>query len=99
MNSEALFSIALGLQTPWQVKEVNFSVAESSHSELNLCIGFSPGTRFSDDTGQMCLVHDTVERQWQHLSFFEHVCYLHCAVPRITTGYGNVRLSLDHILL
>jgi transposase len=29
-------------------------------------------------------VHDTVERQWQHLSFFEHTCYLHCAVPRIT---------------
>jgi transposase len=39
----------------------------------------------------MCPVHDTVERQWQHLSFFEHVCYLHCAVPRITTGDGNVR--------
>lgn len=91
MNSEALFSMALGLQSPWQVKEVNFSVAESSHNELHLRIGFSPGTRFPDETGKMCPVHDTVERQWQHLSFFEHVCYLHCAVLRITTGDGNVR--------
>jgi transposase len=41
-------------------------------------------------------VHDTLERQWQHLSFFEHhVCYLHCAVPRITTGDGNVRTVED----
>ena len=70
MNSEALFSMALGLQSPWQVKEVNFSVAASSHHELHLRIGFSPGTRFPDDTGKLSPVHDTVERQWQHLSFF-----------------------------
>jgi hypothetical protein len=25
------------------------------------------------------------------LSFFEHTCYLHCAVPRITTTDGKVR--------
>ncbi|TXL02011.1 ISL3 family transposase, partial [Methylococcaceae bacterium HT1] len=35
--------------------------------------------------------HDTVDRQWQHLSFFEHSCYLHCSVPRITTTDGKVR--------
>lgn len=91
MNSEALFSMALGLQPPWQVKEVNFSAAELGHNELHLRIGFTPGTRFPDETGEMCPLHDTVERQWQHLSFFEHVCYLHCAVPRITTSDGNVR--------
>jgi transposase len=91
MNSEALFSLALGLQSPWQVKEVNFSVAETSHNELHLRIGFPAGSRFPDETGQLCPVHDTVERHWQHLSFFEHVCYLHCAVPRITTSDGNVR--------
>jgi hypothetical protein len=31
-----------------------------------------------------------VERHWQHLSFFEHACYLHCAVPRIITPDGKV---------
>ncbi len=91
MNSEALFSMALGLQSPWEVKEVTFSNSESTGSELHLRIGFKPGSRFPDEANQLCPVHDTVERQWQHLSFFEHTCYLHCAVPRITTSEGKVR--------
>ena len=57
MNSEALFSLALGLQPPWQVKEVTFSVAELPHNELHLRIGFPPGSRFPDETGQLCPVH------------------------------------------
>jgi hypothetical protein len=52
MNSEALFSLALGLNSPWQVKEVNFSAAEANHNELHLRIGFPPGTRFPDETGK-----------------------------------------------
>jgi transposase len=91
MNSETLFSMALGLQTPWQVKNVTFSTNESGHSELHLHIDFATGTRFPDEKNNLCPVHDTVERQWQHLSFFEHTCYLHCAVPRITTTEGKVR--------
>jgi transposase len=90
MNSEILFSMALGLQTPWLVKEVAFSTDESARSELHLRIGFVPGSRFPDESNELCSVHDTVERQWQHLSFFEHTCYLHCAVPRITTTNGKV---------
>ena len=90
MNSETLFSMALGLQPPWQVKEVTFSTDELAHSELHLRIGFVPGSRFLDETNNLCPVHDTVERQRQQLSFFEHTCYLHCAVPRITTTGGKV---------
>ena len=92
MNSETLFSMALGLQPPWQVKEVTFSTDESARSELHLHIDFVSGSRFSDETNELCPVHDTVERQWQHLSFFEHTCYRHCAVPRITTADGKVRM-------
>jgi len=91
MNSETLFSMALGLQSPWEVKEVTFSTDEIARSELHLRIGFVPGSRFPDEANELCPVHDTVERQWQHLSFFEHTCYLHCAVPRITTTEGKVR--------
>jgi len=91
MNSETLFSMPLGLQTPWQVKDVTFSTDESARSELHLRIGFAPGSRFPDEANNLCPVHDTAERQWQHLSFFEHTCYLHCAVPRITTADGKVR--------
>jgi transposase len=91
MNSETIFSMALGLQAPWQVKEVTFSTDDKLHSELHLHIDFASGSRFPDEANELCPVHDTVDRQWQHLSFFEHTCYLHCVVPRITTSDGKVR--------
>lgn len=92
MNSEFLFSQALGLQSPWKVEEINFSNDNSSEkNELHLQISFELGARFTDESNTLCPVHDTVDRQWQHLNFFEHTCYLHCAVPRITTVEGKVR--------
>ena len=90
MNSETLFNMALGLQSPWEVREINFATTERGRNELHLRIGFPPGSRFIDDAGVPCGVHDTIERQWQHLNFFEHTCYLHCAVPRIKTTTGKV---------
>jgi transposase len=90
MNSETLFSLALGLQSPWEVKEVKLVHDELKRKELHLRIGFAVGSRFTDEAGNLCGVYDTVERTWQHLNFFEHTCYLHCAVPRIKTSSGNV---------
>ena len=90
MNSTTLFSMALGLQSPWQVNDISFAAEESKQRELHLHIGFPRGSRFPDETGAACPVHDTVEREWQHLNFFEHHCYLHCGVPRIKTSDGKV---------
>lgn len=89
MNRAALFSRALGLQPPWQVKAVAFSANELARSELHLRIGFVPGSRFMDGKNEPCPMHDVVEQLWQNLNFFEHVCYLHCAVPRIITADGK----------
>jgi transposase len=80
----------LGLQTPWQITGLNFAPGAGGRRELHLYIGFPRGSRFPDASGMLCPVHDTIERQWQHLSFFEHTCYLHCAVPRIKTPDGQV---------
>ena len=52
--------------------------------------GFSSGARFPDESGAICPVHDAIDRKWQHLNFFKHNCFLHCAVPRITTPDGKV---------
>uniref|UniRef100_E6QNR8 Transposase of ISCARN77, ISL3 family n=1 Tax=mine drainage metagenome TaxID=410659 RepID=E6QNR8_9ZZZZ len=90
MNSTTLFGIALGLQAPWRVQEVSFGGLESSQKELHLHIGFERGSRFPDEQGKACPVHDTVDREWQHLNFFEHHCFLHCSVPRIKTSDGKV---------
>lgn len=90
MNSTALFGMALGLQSPWQVNDISFAAEGSKNKELHLHLGFARGSRFPDETGVACPVHDTVEREWQHLNFFEHHCYLHCGVPRIKTTDGKV---------
>jgi len=85
-----LFGMALGLQTPWQVEDVTFTADGDKPKELHIHIGFVAGSRFTDESGTLCPVHDTVERKWQHLNFFEHHCYLHCAVPRIKKPDGKV---------
>jgi hypothetical protein len=69
MKSETLFIMALGLQTLWQVKDMTFSTDELARSELHLHIDFVPGSRFPDEANELCPEHDTVERQWRHLSF------------------------------
>ncbi|KXW57048.1 MAG: ISL3 family transposase [Ferrovum myxofaciens] len=86
--------MALGLQSPWQVDDISFSADESNRKELHLYIGFVRGSRFPDETGTACPVHDKVGREWQHLNFFEHHCFLHCGVPRIKTTDGKV-LTVD----
>ena len=92
MNSEILFSQALGLQSPWKVEDVRFSNDNIlAESELHIYLGFESGKQFPDESGNLCPVHDTVDRKWQHLNFFEHSCLLHCSVPRIKTAQGKVR--------
>jgi transposase len=81
--------MALGLEEPWKVKEVSFG--EEGKRELHLRLGFVRGSQFKDETGVECPVYDTVERQWQHLNFFEHRCFLHAGVPRIKSSDGHVR--------
>lgn len=91
MNSNALFSMALGLQAPWHISDISFKASDQAKRELHLRIAFVSGSKFKDEAGVDCPVHDTVERQWQHLDFFQHHCFLHCKVPRITTSGGKVR--------
>jgi transposase len=93
MNIETLFSMVLCLQTPWQVKDVTFSTDstdELAHIEHHLHIDFVPDSHFLDEANERCPLQDTVERQWQHLSFFEHTCCLYCAMPRIARTDGKV---------
>jgi transposase len=91
MNSEALFSQALGLQSPWSVSSVSFKEGESRVRELHLNVSFGRGSRFKDSAGIECGVYDTHEQSWQHLGFFEHHCFIHAKVPRIKGSDGKVR--------
>jgi transposase len=91
MNSETLFSQALGLHFPWTVAQIRFEQTASTQRQLHLHIEFTKGSKFKDDAGVDCPVHDTAQQSWQHLGFFEHHCFIHAKVPRITTSEGKVR--------
>ena len=89
MSLDALFTQALGLASPWKVVSTEFDPVAKT---LELTIDFQRGSRFVDpDSGELCPVHDTVQRCWQHLNFFEHKTVLRARVPRIRTPSGAVK--------
>jgi len=45
-----------------------------------------------DCTETTCPVHDTVEKTWRHLDFFEHQAYLSARVPRVRCTEHGVHL-------
>lgn len=60
-NSKEIFSIALGLEKPWSIKEVLF---DKSNSQLDIHLEFSKGYHFKMEDGNEYTAHDTVERSW-----------------------------------
>jgi transposase len=77
-----LFQAALGLTEPWQVVSVEFDPVAK---RLDLRIDFPKGARFPcPECGRAdCPVHDTEEKTWRHLDFFQHQAYLTARVPRV----------------
>ncbi len=86
MNQSTL-EAALGLTAPWKVTEDRFSVEEK---RLDITIDFEPGSTFScpDCGAEGAKAHDTQERTWRHLNFFQHETYLHARVPRVECPQG-----------
>jgi transposase len=89
MNELTLFTMALGLAKPWQVVEIKFSKEEG---RLDLRIDFPKGAKFACPSCQeaSCEVHDTQERTWRHLNFFQYETLLHARVPRVDCGRCGV---------
>ena len=91
MNSEHLFKMALGIESPWEVMGIEFQETPTGQ-ELHINIDFTKGSKFLDGEGNSCAIHDTKQKTWRHLSFFQHACYLHCRVPRIKCKDGSIKL-------
>ena len=82
MNTESLFTAALGLTPPWQVLDIQF---DPEKGRIDFKVGFPSGSKFNCPEcheGQQC-VHDTRPRTWRHLNFFQYQAYLHADVPRV----------------
>lgn len=82
MQTNELFRIALGLADPWVVGKIEFS---EDRRKLELWLDFPSGSRFAcPECGRGgCGVHDSSERVWRHLNFFEHQTLLHARQPRV----------------
>jgi transposase len=88
-----LFKAALGLGEPWRVTRSDFDVAQG---RLDLYLDFPRGARFGCsvagcDQGS-CPVHDTEDKTWRHLDFFQYKAFLHARVPRTRCPEHGVHL-------
>ena len=80
MTLEELFTAALGLGQQWRVVECRF---EGEPKRLELRLEHVPGEHFEcPQCKALCGVHDTLERRWRHLNFFQYRCELVAKVPR-----------------
>ena len=86
----SLFGLALGIKSPWFVEKIEFSEQDK---RLDIHINFTRGSKFEVD-GALCPVHDTEQKTWRHLNFFQHECYLHARTPRVKTEDGRVLMVL-----
>jgi transposase len=81
MNSASLFATALGIISPWKVDLVDFSKEDK---RLDVKISFQRGATFACPVcGTAAPVHDTSEKTWRHLNFFQFEAYLTARVPRV----------------
>ena len=91
MKDTELIQAALMLTPPWQVAECHFDV---NQGHLNIHLDFLKGSHFSCPAcGQAdCAAHDTKQKSWRHLDFFQHETYIYARVPRIDCCNCGVRL-------
>lgn len=90
MQSEQLFEAALGVSSPWYVREARFDAVART---LTIVVDFRAGSRFSHpDVAGEHPVHDTQSKRYRHLNFFQHECFLEVRVPRVKLPDGLVRL-------
>jgi transposase len=90
MQSERLFEAALGVSSPWYVREAGFDAAAQT---LTIRVDFHTGSRFSyPEVPGEHPVHDTLTKRYRHLNFFQHECFLEVRAPRVKLPDGSVRL-------
>ncbi|MGH3686509.1 MAG: helix-turn-helix domain-containing protein, partial [Pseudonocardiaceae bacterium] len=92
MDELGLFTAALGLSGPWRVTRSEF---DAGATQLDRYLDFGRGARFAcpakDCARGDSPVHDSVEKTWRHLDFFQHTALLHARLPRVRCPDHGVR--------
>lgn len=90
MDARDLFTLALQLTPEWKVTDC---ILDQEKRRLTLKLDFVTGSRFAvpgADHQLLCPVHDTEEKRWRHLDFFQYETELVARVPRVKTPEGKV---------
>lgn len=90
MDDKGLIQVALGVQSPWFVKDINL---DTSKKRMDIYLDFIKGSRFPCPVcNELSEIHDTKDRIWRHLDFFHYESYLHARVPRTKCKEHGVKL-------
>jgi len=90
MEDKELIQVALGVRSPWFVKDVKLS---TSAKRMDIYLDFIKGSKFPCPIcGELNDLHDTKVRTWKHLDFFHYEAFLHARVPRIKCNEHNVKM-------
>jgi transposase len=90
MKDLDLFQMALGLDEKWFVVKSEFNPKDK---RLDIYLDFKAGEVFPcPECSLESKVHDTEEKTWRHLNFFQHEVYLHARVPRVRCPEHGVKM-------
>ena len=81
LSTEALFTAALGLQTPWRVECAELSTAKRRIDFDVVCTDRLLSCPHCGALDQG--IHERVRRSWRHLDFFQFEAWLHADIPRV----------------
>ncbi len=91
---QKLFALGLNIEEPWHITSIEMVPAKRNPTlmELHIKIDFAEGATFTyPGVEGKCKVHDTREKTWRHLNFFQYRCYITARVPRVITPDGKVK--------
>ncbi len=89
MELEEHYSQLLGINSPWEIYDVELKVDES---RLDIWIEYMDDKGASPECGAACPRYDTrKERTWRHLDTMQFATYLHCNVPRVRCEKHDVK--------
>jgi transposase len=81
MEIEEHYGLLLGLQSPWNISNVNLRISEQ---RVDIVVEYSDVEGSCPECGAISPKHDDrKERTWRHLDTMQFATYLHCSAPRV----------------